>query len=174
MQIENRSILYKKKERAKELYRLNREEKIKYVHDYRKKNADIIRIKKKIKYLENREIILKKQKEYYSQNILKIANRGKIYRKTHSESIRVRNRNRKNLIRSLSKSSDIDNKYLQNLIQKSLVCPICKKQYTSKKDKHIDHIKPLNIGGDHKKSNIRIICSHCNLTRPKDGRDLWK
>ena len=61
----------RKRERAKELYRLNREQKLKYVHEYRKKNA----------------------------------------------------------------------------------------------------IKPVGIGGEHKKSNIRVICRRCNLTRPKDGTD---
>lgn len=37
---------------------------------------------------------------------------------------------------------------------------------------HTDHIHPLNMGGKHTASNVRIICATCNLRRPKDGRDV--
>ena len=42
--------------------------------------------------------------------------------------------------------------------------------------KTIDHITPLNkkCKGKHVKSNIRFICFKCNITRPKDGRDIVK
>ena len=161
----------RKRERAKELYRLNREQKLKYVHEYRKKNAELIAYKKRGKYLEERGAILKKQKEYYAQNVEKVSARGKVYRQVHADTIRIRNRNRKNLLRSLSKKGDVDNAYLRALLTESVICPLCGKAYSSTTEKHVDHIKPVGIGGEHKKSNIRVICRRCNLTRPKDGTD---
>lgn len=37
----------------------------------------------------------------------------------------------------------------------------------------IDHIIPLNIGGTDIRENVRVICRTCNLTRPKDGSDVY-
>lgn len=165
------NALERKRERAKELYRLNREQKIKYVREYRKKNAEMIAYKKRGKYLEERGAVLKKQKEYYAQNVEKVSARGKVYRQTHADAIRLKNRNRKNLLRSLSKKSDVDNAYLKDLLAESIICPLCGKAYLSTTEKHVDHIKPIGVGGEHSRSNIRVICRRCNLTRPKDGTD---
>ena len=41
-----------------------------------------------------------------------------------------------------------------------------------KRERAIDHILPINVGGMHRKNNIRIICKKCNLKRPKDGKDI--
>jgi 5-methylcytosine-specific restriction endonuclease McrA len=139
---------------------------------YRIKNKESISLKRKIKYYLNRELVLKKQKQYYVQNIEKVKEKGKEYRIKNKDKILVKNRNRKNLMRTLEKESDINNKYLKYLLDLSSTCPMCYVEYNSKQDKHIDHIKPISVGGKHKKNNIRVICKKCNLSRPKDGRDL--
>jgi len=38
--------------------------------------------------------------------------------------------------------------------------------------KHVDHIKPLCIGGLHTRDNVRVICQDCNLRRPRNGSDV--
>ncbi|MEK6878083.1 MAG: hypothetical protein AABY22_00665, partial [Nanoarchaeota archaeon] len=144
----------KKRERAKELYLKNREEKILYSKEYRKKNLELIRIKKKLKYLEGREVILEKAKKYYEKNALSISEKGKEYRKTHREVILIRNRNRKSLLRTLTKNTDVTNNYVKGLIDSSIKCPLCSMDYKNKGDKHIDHILPINVGGMHRKNNI--------------------
>jgi len=30
-----------------------------------------------------------------------------------------------------------------------------------------------NIGGDHMKDNVRIICAECNNHRPRKGQDIY-
>jgi hypothetical protein len=61
------------------------------------------------------------------------------------------------------------------------VCPLCGIEMTNEPTgrrlkpttaKELDHIVPLNIGGLHKRANVRVICRGCNLTRPRDGSDL--
>lgn len=47
-------------------------------------------------------------------------------------------------------------------------CPLCRKRM---KVKHLDHIIPINQGGTHTRGNVRVLCSTCNLRRPKDGSD---
>ena len=113
-------------------------------------------------------------KVYYQENKEKISISKKIYRQNNIEKTLIRNRNRKNKIRTLSKNSDITNDYLRRLLKGSIKCPLCEKEYKDKSDKHIDHIIPIGVGGKHRKSNIRIICAKCNLSRPKDGSDIKK
>lgn len=55
-------------------------------------------------------------------------------------------------------------------------CPLCGvtmsgRQYEPS-SKHLDHIIPISQGGAHTRANVRVICQTCNLSRPKDGRDL--
>ncbi len=110
-------------------------------------------------------------KEKYKEVRLEKIKYAKIYRIANGDKIKARNRNRKNLMRSLSKNTDITNNYLIQLLNKSKNCPLCSKLML---EKHIDHIIPIGVGGKHRKNNIRIVCKSCNLSRPKDGSDLKK
>lgn len=58
------------------------------------------------------------------------------------------------------------------LLERTKRCPICKATLTTRTGRHVDHIIPLSTGGRHTITNLRVTCAHCNLTRPKDGRDL--
>jgi len=156
----------------KSRYQANRQERIKEAKEYREKNKAIIAKKKSAKYFSEREEILKKVRDYYQRNKEKVANYGQVYRIQNKESVLVRNRNRKSKLRTLSKTSDITNNYLIELLQKADECPLCKMSYKDKSEKHIDHIIPICVGGCHKKENVRVICRTCNLRRPKDGRDV--
>lgn len=33
------------------------------------------------------------------------------------------------------------------------------------KEKHVDHVMPLALGGDNTRSNIQILCAPCNLSK---------
>jgi hypothetical protein len=46
-------------------------------------------------------------------------------------------------------------------------CWVC-----GKPAEHTDHVIPLNAGGSHWPSNLRPACAKCNVSRPKNGRDL--
>ena len=67
------------------------------------------------------------------------------------------------------KFTDIDSKWLKKLYEDTNTCEVCNRKM---KDKSIDHILPLNVGGLHIKSNVRIICLKCNQQRPKNGSDI--
>lgn len=153
--------------RARKYYWSNRESKIEHVRKYRKDNKDLIQAKKRKKYKEDRERIIRKARKYYRDNSIEILKKGKIYRAKNVEKILVRNRNRKALMRTLKLTSDISNGFLSDILNKAKKCPMCKKYFKNKSDKHVDHIKPIGVGGLHMRDNVRVICRRCNLTRPR-------
>lgn len=53
-----------------------------------------------------------------------------------------------------------------------LYCKICGEVIEKLADLHLDHIVPVSQGGLDCKDNIQCTHSWCNLTRPKDARDL--
>jgi 5-methylcytosine-specific restriction endonuclease McrA len=47
-------------------------------------------------------------------------------------------------------------------------------QYCSDPSTHIDHIKPLSRGGQHRWINIELICSTCNMAKGTKSKDEYK
>ena len=118
------------------------------------------------KFFEYSEYI----KNYYKNNKKKFSD----YFKTDKGKSVASNSHHKR--RTQTQFTDIDSNWLNNLFNKTKKCPLCKcklsdngKQYPD--GKQLDHITPLNIGGEHMKNNVRFICMKCNLERPKDGSD---
>ena len=150
-------------------YYKNREKVIKKNKLYRDQNREKISMRRKIAYRNKREKIIESARKYYLENKDKILEKGREYRKKNHAKILMRNRNRKNAIRSLNETSDITHQYLREIVESTSKCPICERRMDMK---HVDHIIPIVMGGTHTKDNVRVICRKCNLSRPKDGRDL--
>lgn len=53
-----------------------------------------------------------------------------------------------------------------------LKCGICGVTIERVRNAHKDHIIPIAEGGKDELENVRITCSECNLSRPKDGSDV--
>jgi hypothetical protein len=137
-------------------------------------------------YAKNRDHALSVVHDYYTKN-----REGKIktYREKHKEEFRVKRsayfktdkgrsiaRNHQHKRRVASNSSDIDHKWLLELKSSSKVCPMCSAVMVDdgrkENGKTYDHVVPIKIGGLHVKSNVRVVCRKCNLSRPRDGSDL--
>jgi HNH endonuclease len=64
---------------------------------------------------------------------------------------------------------------IRRLLAHRTYCPLCRKQMTEDagpRQKHLDHIVPLAVGGTHTWGNVRVVCATCNLSRPHDGSDV--
>lgn len=65
--------------------------------------------------------------------------------------------------------------YERELRERTQICPLCDVRMTDvpllPASKELDHIVPINVGGQHMISNVRIICRACNHARPRDGSD---
>lgn len=95
------------------------------------------------------------------------------------EAARVRRRNKNHVRRLRIVAPGVDRltvSDLRRLLDVATDCPLCgvemTEQHLDSTHKHIDHIVPLFVGGQHTLGNVRIICRACNLSRPNDGSDL--
>lgn len=68
--------------------------------------------------------------------------------------------------RALKRSVQVEpitQKQLNELLAKQKgKCAICKQKL---KNKHLDHIKPLKLGGEHGLKNFQYLCPRCNLSK---------
>lgn len=136
---------------------------------YRKKNKERLSLKSKKNYEENREEKLLKAKQYYAENTEKIKVRVSNYRQTpKGKFVKINSSNKR---RSKEKEGKIDTGDLIILSKETSNCEMCGIKLNDN-NKQLDHIIPLNVGGSHKINNVRYICSSCNLSRPRDGRDI--
>lgn len=86
----------------------------------------------------------------------------------------LKNRQRRAARRALERAGDVTDAVMLALSRKRC-CELCGVVMTRKagpKQRQIDHIMPLNVGGAHTPANLRAICRSCNYSRPKDGSDL--
>jgi len=120
---------------------------------------------------QKRELLTKRKefkKEYYKENKDVFSQRGKEYWKSpKGKALSIK---KGALRRSNTKITDITSEFLQELSEKTISCEVCSKSLG--KDRHLDHIIPLNDEGLHVRENVRYIHAKCNLERPKDGSDI--
>ena len=164
------------KELAHKNYLRNQEKNIQYQKRRRKEKQKEIITYKKGQYLASREEILKRVKAYYKRNRERTLAQGKKYRSNPDVKNRIRekNRTRRMLLKAFEKETDVSIDYLLKLKNEKKTCALCGIILTDSAgdaQRHLDHIVPLCVRGNHRRSNLRFLCRKCNLSRPKDGRD---
>jgi hypothetical protein len=79
--------------------------------------------------------------------------------------------------RAVMRASDVSTRDLAALIADQRECAICCVRLSDEAhlptSKQVDHIIPICVGGTHALDNLRIVCAHCNLTRPRDASDVF-
>lgn len=181
-------------------YSKNRDKRLSAIRKYRSKNYDKLLAYKRKFNRENSKRLYQDRKEYYKkyceENKEQIKERRADYIKKYNlqnrEKFRIRlreyrqtekgrsvNKNYKHKRRQLeSHDSDITSRWLSNFIASTNNCAICNDRLNPNgsvypNGKHLDHIIPLYKGGKHTMDNVRVVCFKCNVSRPKDGSDLF-
>lgn len=138
-------------EKCKEYREKGKDKKNEYMREYSKKNAEKIKQYK----LDNKEKINKQKVEYNRE--WRKRNREKFL--AHARNY-VRNRRAR---RESAEGSHTSNDVLLLLERQKHKCANCLKSV--KKSYHVDHIKPLFLGGSNDKFNLQILCPTCNLKK---------
>ncbi len=156
------------KEYWKKYYFKNKKRLLEYGKKWRCENKEWMKEYWKKYWCENREELKREQRIY---NINTKEKRSEYRKKNSRKYLNLTHKRRAKL-----KITDISIEWLNKLFYKTKRCSLCKcklddngKKYPN--GKQIDHIIPLNVGGEHKRYNVRIVCMKCNLERPKDGSD---
>lgn len=125
-------------------------------------------------YRDNRERLLEQSAKNYQDNREIRLQQSKEYREAHPEVYRAANKVRRQRIKTQKGEPYTREEVIaEATVNGVIICAICGLA-VHPNEVHIDHIKPLESGGLDCKSNVRVTHRKCNLSRPKDGRDLLK
>lgn len=112
-------------------------------------------------YQQHSEREKEQKRLYYVRNRRHVLERVERYRQEHptvSASVRHRRRARK-------RAADIDGTLtpatVERLYRAARRCPDCRRRLTPR-NRSLDHIYPLSLGGAHSILNVRVICRRCN------------
>lgn len=152
----------------KEYYKDNKERISERGRKYYQKNKDRVKLKSKKYYSQNKDLILSQAKTYYEVNKAKIKDRNFVYRqKTDFKIKRMLWWHKRRALKKSTTDNTVNLKSVQELLEsQGCKCKMCNRDL-SKSDKHLDHIKPLCVGGEHSIKNLQWLCAKCNLTKPK-------
>lgn len=130
--------------------------------EYRVRNADSMRAKRKAEYERNREYYLDYATTWNRDNPDKV----RLY-------LRVTGHRRRSAVEASSRhftSADVD----RILKQQRGRCAYYKRCGRDiRKGFHIDHIKPLSKGGSNEPSNIQLTCGSCNISKNNRDPEEW-
>ena len=132
--------------------------------EYKAKRAEDrkqpVLVAKELAYREQPEV---KEKRKLAEIKYRMSEHGKLAR-AHREHLR----------RQHCKDTDITLEWLTGLKEKTAICPYCGEWITDDMILHIEHIKPLSIGGKHVMDNVVFTCATCNLVKHTQDYSDWR
>lgn len=146
-------------ERMKQWREENKERIQQWRREYRAKHRERL-IKQSAEYYKNN---LDKSRSYYQRNKKEFSSYGKKYRKEHPLVVHAYVQRRLCRLKG-AKVGEVSAADLQLLYERVKLCPYCKVRLT-RKNRSLDHIVPLKLGGAHALHNITPACRSCNYRK---------
>ncbi len=157
-------------EKQKEYKEQNKERIAEYHKEYYEANKESIAERKKEYYEANKEAIAERGKKYYEENKEAIAECGKKYRQTPQGQIVAFNRHNRRRAREQNQGKGITKEqWLDMMSFFNWECAYSGKTLT-KETRSIDHIEPLNKGGENEIWNC--IPMNRSLNSSKQDKDM--
>lgn len=150
--------------RARESYRL-RKDKV----TQRRKNETPLEREARLEYHRERYRVVREEKLKYDAEYRKTDAGKKVMAKAHKK-------RRKQMAKNTAKQGGKDYQKWQVIERDTedgiLICQACKEPIEDLRDLHVDHIIPILEGGPDILANVRCVHRSCNVSRPRDGRDI--
>ena len=137
---------------------------------YKKKKR---KTREKKYYKTNREKLLEQSRQNYMENRDTRLAQNAEYRKKNPEVWRKADKTRRDRLKNVKREPYTREEIIsRDSIDGVPYCKICNRPILELGELQIDHIVPIEQGGDDVKDNVRLAHKKCNLRRPKDGRDV--
>lgn len=157
-------------EQSKRSYYRNREEKIKRVIEWSKKNPERHNYFVDLWHRKNKDKVNSSNKKYRENNPEKVREITRNYRTKHPEKNTQYNENRRS--RKISNGGSIsDKEWVSIKIKYGNICLCCGRNDVKLT---MDHIVPLSKGGLHSPDNIQPLCGRCNSRKHNKTIDYRK
>ena len=140
-------------------------------YQYIGKHSEAKKKSSNLRYIRDREKIREYDRLKHIKNREERNKRSRKYLKTPKGREVSRNNHHKR--RVVYDDTDITTEWLMQLNKNTKFCVLCNEELYNK-NRNLDHIIPINIGGRHIMENVRFVCASCNNKRPKDGSDILK
>ncbi len=154
----------------KEYYKNNQEKIDSYQKQYYEKNKKRIIKNARESVLRNKEHIQTYKKEYYITNRAEILAGFKERAKLPERKLQHRlSGNKRIALKKSTEDGTITPQAIKDMmIEQDGKCVLCDCDIRDKY--HMDHIKPLAKGGEHRLVNIQLLCPFCNISKS----DKWE
>lgn len=142
--------------------------------EYRQRNLESIRAKRRADYWANREARLISNRKHYEQNRERRIRQASEYSKQNPHVAAKRHAVRRLRVEATIENENAIAAFIK-LIRSSrwVYCYYCNRRVSGKKA-HIDHVIPLARGGSHKPGNLCASCPPCNLRKSDKLLHEWK
>lgn len=154
---------------------LKRARRRKYMRAYRKANQERLREQERERYKRNPDKIKEKNAEWCRRNPDKARERNIRWRARHLEKARDWAWKSASRARARKKDCNYDDIDRREVLRRfNGRCGICGRPIAKGKKFHIDHIVPLEKGGEHSYANTQPAHPHCNLVKGKKESYRYK
>ena len=155
----------------KKYYEANKDKKKEYNKKWYEQNKDKIKENSKKYYEANKDKINEHAKKYREQNRDKIRERDKKYRETpKGQAAALNKHNKRKMQKQLQGSGITGDQWLEMMDYFDWKCAYSEKSVSKQSTRSIDHIVPLNAGGEHEIWNLVPMDRYLNSS--KNDKDM--
>ena len=167
MRLYNAAYVASHKKEAAVYRERNIERLTQYSRDYHRSHRD----EEKAYEQSAKEKIAARKAAYYARNKRRINAVGKAYRESHLPENAAKSAARRAFILgvTIGNLSEIKSIYKRAKEDSNIRCYLCGEMIPLG-ERHVDHVRALTNGGEHRPSNLAISCASCNLS--KGGKTL--
>jgi 5-methylcytosine-specific restriction endonuclease McrA len=164
----------KLKAKDRRRYYRHKDRKLEYAAQYRAKNIEVIKQRKRDYQIKRQEHLQHYLSDYYEQNKEQIKKRAREYYQRNKARYFAAGIKRRALQIKASGNLKALRYFVKQVQSKAFAfCYYCQTKVRTT-EIHFDHMIPLSKGGEHSVDNICVSCATCNLKKHSRSVSEWR